>query len=48
MKHAQDWQCPVGIIHDKDLVYAGHILPSDLIDVYVGYVMVEPRRHVAG
>ena len=48
IKHAQGWQCPVGIIHDKDLVYAGHILPSDLIDVYLGYVMAEPKRHVAG
>jgi histidine triad (HIT) family protein len=39
---------PGGIIHEDDLVYAGHILPPDLIDVYLGHVVVEPRRHVTG
>jgi len=37
-----------GIIHEDDLVYAGHLLPSDLIEVYLGYVMIEPKRHVTG
>jgi diadenosine tetraphosphate (Ap4A) HIT family hydrolase len=39
---------PGGIIHEDDLVYAGHILPPDLIDVYLGYLMIEPQRHVTG
>ena len=37
-----------GIIHKDELVYAGHILPPDLTDVYLGYLMVEPKRHVIG
>lgn len=29
-------------------MYAGHILPPDLTDVYLGYLMIEPKRHVIG
>lgn len=29
-------------------MYAGHIPPPDLTDVYLGYLMIEPKRHVAG
>jgi len=29
-------------------VYAGHILPPNLTDVYLGYLMIEPKRHVTG
>jgi diadenosine tetraphosphate (Ap4A) HIT family hydrolase len=39
---------PGGIIHDDGLAYAGHILPPELTDVYLGYLMIEPKRHVAG
>ena len=39
---------PGGIIYEDDLVYAGHILPPDLIGVYLAYLMVEPKRHVTG
>jgi diadenosine tetraphosphate (Ap4A) HIT family hydrolase len=39
---------PGGIIHEDELLYAGHILPPDLSDVYLGYLMVEPKRHVTG
>ncbi|HSJ83782.1 MAG TPA: HIT family protein [Acidimicrobiia bacterium] len=47
-KHAQGSVVPGGIIYEDDLVYAGHILPPGLLDVYLGYVMIEPKRHVAG
>lgn len=47
-KHAQGMAVPGGIIYEDDLVYAGHILPPDLVDMYLGYLMVEPKRHVAG
>ena len=38
----------VGMVFDDDRVYAGHILPPDLEDVYLGYLIVEPKRHAAG
>lgn len=39
---------PGGIIHEDELSYAGHILPPDLSDVYLGHLMIEPKRHVTG
>ena len=30
------------------LTYVGHILPPELEDAYLGHLMVEPIRHVAG
>jgi len=47
-KHAQGSEVPGGIIYEDDLVYIGHILPPDLTDVYLGYIIVEPKRHVGG
>lgn len=47
-KHALGMAVPGGIIYEDDLVYAGHILPPDPLDVYLGYLMVEPKRHVTG
>jgi histidine triad (HIT) family protein len=46
-KHAQG-SAASGIIHEDALVYAGHIIPPDLTDVYLGYLMIEPKRHVIG
>lgn len=37
-----------GVVYEDDLVYVGHIVPPDPSDVYLGYLMVEPRRHVVG
>lgn len=34
-------------ILDDGLIYAGHTLPLRSTDVLLGYLMVEPRRHVA-
>jgi diadenosine tetraphosphate (Ap4A) HIT family hydrolase len=39
---------PGGIIHEDELLYAGHILPPDLTEVYLGYLIIEPKRHVTG
>ena len=43
-----DLGAPGGVIFEDDLVYVGHVFGSDLSEVYLGYVMVEPKRHVAG
>lgn len=47
-KHAQGSSVPGGIIYEDDLMYVGHILPPELLDVYLGYVMIEPKRHLGG
>ena len=47
-EHARGSGVPGGIIHDDGLAYAGHILPPELTDVYLGYLMIEPKGHVAG
>jgi diadenosine tetraphosphate (Ap4A) HIT family hydrolase len=39
---------PGGVIFEDAHTYVGHILPPELSDVYLGYLMVEPKRHVAG
>jgi len=35
-------------VYEDEVAYAGHLLPPQLTDVYLGYLMVEPKRHVAG
>ena len=47
-KHLQGSAVAGGIILEDDLSYVGHILPPDLTDVYLGYLMIEPKRHVVG
>ena len=47
-KHLQGSAVTGGVIYQDDLTYAGHILPPDLTGVYLGYLMIEPKRHVAG
>jgi len=47
-KHAKGDAVDGGVIYEDELTYAGHLLPPDLTDVYLGYVMVEPKRHVTG
>jgi histidine triad (HIT) family protein len=38
-----------GAIHEDALVYAGHAqIPSGEETAYLGYLMVEPKRHVPG
>ena len=48
-KHAQGSTVDGGIIHEDDLAYVGHLLPPGPDDdVYLGYLMVESKRHVVG
>jgi histidine triad (HIT) family protein len=47
-KHALGEAAVGGVIFEDALTYAGHVLPPDLTDVYLGYLMVEPKRHVTG
>lgn len=47
-KHRQGAAAPGGVAFEDGLVFVGHILPPALEDVYLGYLIVEPKRHVAG
>ena len=46
-KQARGDDVPGGVLHLDDLVYAGHTHPIETADAALGYLMVEPRRHVA-
>ncbi|MFP5321718.1 MAG: HIT family protein [Acidimicrobiia bacterium] len=46
-KQARGDDVPGGVLHLDDVVYAGHTQPLDEPDAALGYLMVEPRRHVA-
>lgn len=45
-KHAQGEAVEGGIIWKDDLVYAGHCHLMDREDIHLGWLMVEPTRHV--
>lgn len=48
-KHRGEITLPGGAIYEDGLLYVGHAQIRDGQDaVYLGYLMVEPRRHVAG
>ena len=47
-KHRQGASAEGGIIFEDDLVYAGHVHRRDERDAYLGYLVAEPKRHVAG
>jgi histidine triad (HIT) family protein len=46
-KQARGDDVPGGVLHLDDVVYAGHTHPLEAPDAALGYLMVEPRRHVA-
>lgn len=48
-KHRGEIELPGGAIFEDDLIYAGHaqIRPGQTT-AYLGYLMAEPKRHVAG
>ena len=46
-KHRGEINLPGGAIYEDHLVYAGHIL-SDQGPTYLGYLMVELKRHAPG
>jgi diadenosine tetraphosphate (Ap4A) HIT family hydrolase len=47
-KHARRSEVPGGAIFEDDQTYVGHVLPNDLTHVYLGHLIVEPKRHVEG
>ena len=48
-KHRGEISIPGGAIYEDDLVYASHVqIPEGQATAYLGYLMVEPRRHAAG
>lgn len=48
-KHLGLLDMPGGAIHEDELVYAGHAqIPSGKESAYLGYLMVEPKRHLPG
>lgn len=48
-KHIGEIKLPGGAIYEDDQFYIGHISDAKEPDaVYSGYLMIEPKRHVAG
>jgi diadenosine tetraphosphate (Ap4A) HIT family hydrolase len=48
-KHRGAISLPGGAIYEDDLVYAGHAqIPEGQAAAYLGYLMVEPKRHAPG
>jgi diadenosine tetraphosphate (Ap4A) HIT family hydrolase len=48
-KHQGEIVVPGGTIYQNDLVYVGHAQIADgQSTAYLGYLMVEPKRHAAG
>lgn len=46
-KHRGEIDIPGGVIYEDELLYVGHI-SSDSEEVYLGYVMIDIKRHVPG
>ena len=48
-KHRVEISLPGGAIYEDDLVYAGHAqIPEGQAAAYLGYLLVEPKRHAPG
>jgi histidine triad (HIT) family protein len=48
-KHRGLESVPGGAIYEDDLIFAGHAqIPGDAEAVYLGHLILEPKRHVAG
>jgi diadenosine tetraphosphate (Ap4A) HIT family hydrolase len=47
-KHASGDALGAGVIYEDDLVFSSHGLTADSTNLYLGWVFVEPKRHVAG
>lgn len=48
-KHSGGFQIPGGVIYQDDLVYASHAhLGADQESIYLGWLVVETRRHIPG
>ncbi|MHA2855481.1 HIT family protein [Paenibacillus lautus] len=46
-KHRGEIQLPGGAIYEDELLYVGHI-SSDSNQAYLGYIMIDIKRHVSG
>lgn len=45
-KHRGEYVVPGGAIYEDDLLYVGHAqIPEGRTAAYLGYLMVEPKRH---
>ena len=47
-KHAAGSDVVGGVIYEDEVAYVGHLLPPQIQNTYLGYLMVEPKRHVTG
>jgi histidine triad (HIT) family protein len=48
-KHRGEISIPGGAIYEDDLVYSGHVqIREGQSTAYLGYLMVEPKRHAPG
>lgn len=48
-KHSGELPAPGGAIYEDDLVFASHVfIPEDKTEVYLGWLVLEPRRHAPG
>jgi histidine triad (HIT) family protein len=48
-KHRGEIEIPGGAIYEDEIIFAGHVhVPEGKSDVYLGYLMLEPKRHIAG
>jgi len=47
-KHRGEIVIPGGAIYEDDLLYAGHVATQEGQAAYLGYIMVETKRHAPG
>ena len=47
-KHRGEISIPGGAIYEDDLLYAGHIKMNEEQSTYLGYLMIETKRHTPG
>jgi|SRR5258706_4978500 len=47
-KHRGEIVIPGGAIYEDDVLYVGHLYLQEGQNTYLGYLMVEPKRHAPG
>ncbi len=47
-KHRGEIPTPGGIIYEDETIRIDHLVPQQSPSVYLGYLMVEPKRHAPG
>ncbi|NIS79925.1 MAG: HIT domain-containing protein [Anaerolineales bacterium] len=49
LKHRGEILVPGGAVYEDQLIYVGHAsISDDETEIYLGFLMVEPKRHVPG